>query len=57
MTAGKNRDIHENPDLSKPVRDKGEPVSLPENADFRYDEQEALDPGAEDDARDTKPEA
>jgi hypothetical protein len=57
MTAGKNRDIHENPDLSKPARDKGEPVSLPENADFRYDEQEALDPGAEDDARDTKPEA
>lgn len=49
MTSGKDRREQASPNLPKP-----DPVSLPENADFRYDEQEAPDPGPEGDVDEKK---
>jgi hypothetical protein len=57
MNAGHECDRQNRAEPSGPAREKAQPVSVPENADFRYDEQEAPEPGSEDEARDTKPEA
>lgn len=43
MNEGKERDAHDELSPSKSDRHGTEPVSVPENADFRYDEQEAPD--------------
>lgn len=55
MTLGNDNKAHDGPRPSTPARVKAEPVSVPENADFRYDEQEASDAGSQDEPRGTEP--
>lgn len=56
MNEGKERDAHDELSPSKSDRHGTEPVSVPENADFRYDEQEAPDAVNEDVTRSEKSE-